>query len=133
MAQSLNSTAYGHFNFNPEEEHWEDYSNVDRPGDEGRFDMAEIYYDYYLNDQRRWDNPEGWNPEDEYWYEPDYYPTGFRPTIHQVSDESDIDYYSVEDWEDWEMDQEYHCSRAVSPCSTRASDAWEYLATRMLT
>jgi hypothetical protein len=133
MAQPLNSTAYGHFKFNPEEEDFV-YSDVDRPGDEGRFDMAEIYYDYYLNDQRRYDNPEGWDSADEYWYGPNNYPTGIRPTIYQEQPITATDYYSVEDWEDWEMEEEYHrsWSRAVSPCSSRASDAWEHLATRML-
>ena len=128
MTQSLNSTASGYFNFkfNPEDNL---YSDVDRPGDEGIFDLAEIYYDYFLNDKRRWDNEEEWDCHDPYWHGPYYYPAGFRPTIHQEQPDYATDYYSADDWEDLEMEQEmeqeYYRSRT-------GTDNWEYLATKVL-
>tara|TARA_B100001094_G_scaffold250712_1_gene248322 strand:+ start:92 stop:469 length:378 start_codon:yes stop_codon:yes gene_type:complete len=110
MAQSLN-TAYGHFKGQTVEEFEEDSvyfgCDVDRPGAEGMCDMAEIYYDYYFNEERRWDNPEGWDLTDPYWHGPGANSSEFCPTIPEERGMLPSDYWSPEDWEEWEAEQEF--------------------------
>ena len=124
MAQPLN-TAYGQFMGQDDKEFynelWEQGNDFDRPGAEGMCDIAQIYYDYYFNDERRWDNPEGWDPEDPYWHGPDC-PTGICPTIQKETILSS-DYYSAEDWEEYEMDQEYEALEQ----EYSIGDNWRYI------
>tara|TARA_B100001094_G_scaffold317491_1_gene359960 strand:+ start:523 stop:954 length:432 start_codon:yes stop_codon:yes gene_type:complete len=101
------------------------FNDCDRPGDEGRLDYGEIYFDYYLNDERRWDNPSGWDPEDPYWHGPDYYPSGFCPTIPQESPMLTSDYYDDQDQEEWEIQQEYDAQYDIG-------DVWTYLADALI-
>ena len=76
-----------------EDEFDSDYygNDYDRPGAEGMNDLAEIYFDYYFNDERRYDNPEGWDSDDEYWH-----PLG------------QFEHYDEQDWDEYEIESEYN-------------------------
>jgi hypothetical protein len=109
MAQPL-SSAYGHFMVQNDAEFLNQLSeqgnDCDRPGAEGVYDLSQIYYDYYFNDERRWDNEEGWEPDDDY-----FNPSLLGPTEH----------YDDQDQEEWEIQQEYEAQYHIG-------DAWTYLA-----
>ena len=131
MAQPLN-TAYGQFMRQDDNEFYdlcEEGNDFDRPGAEGMCDIAQIYYDYYFNDKRRWDNPEGWDPEDPYWHGPDYYSTGICPTIQKETPMLASDYYSVEDWEEYEIDQEHE---EQYQRQHNIGNSWTYFADALL-
>ena len=68
--------------------------DYDRPGAEGMNDLAEIYFDYYFNDERRYDNPEGWDSDDEYW--------------HPLEQLGQFEHYDDQDWDEYEIDREYY-------------------------
>tara|TARA_B100001115_G_C15522105_1_gene247625 strand:- start:119 stop:478 length:360 start_codon:yes stop_codon:yes gene_type:complete len=102
MEQPLN-TAFGHFIDQDDAEFYDDF---DRPGAEGVYDLPQIYYDCYFNDERRWDNEEYWDPDDEY-----FNPSLLGPTEH----------YDDQDREEWEIQQEYEAQYDIR-------DVWSYLA-----
>lgn len=125
MTHLLNSFAFGQFIAGEDDKKfynqlWEQGNDMDRPGAEGVYDLPHIYYDYYFNDERRWDNEGGWNSDDSY-FNPDMFGK------YEQYDDLDI--------EEWEIQQEYEAnydySPAVSPKVVRASNNWEYFAERL--
>tara|TARA_B100000902_G_C27105243_1_gene810806 strand:- start:366 stop:749 length:384 start_codon:yes stop_codon:yes gene_type:complete len=110
MANAINQMGFSP-NFKAQDEEFEDdYQyfgcDFDRPGAEGMCDLAEIYYDYYFNDERRWDNEENWDENDDY-----FNPSLLGPTEH----------YDDQDQEEWEIQQEYEAQYDIG-------DVWTYLA-----
>ena len=127
MAQSLNSVAFGRFIGQDDKkfqnELWDMGNDVDRPMAEAVYDLPQVYFDYYFNDERRYDNEEGWNSEDDY----------FNPDMLD-----EFEHYDDQDIEEWEIQQEYeanHYSPAMSPAMSprigRAYDNWEYFIGRL--
>lgn len=106
---------------------WEQGNDCDRVGAEAIYDQSHIYYDYYFNDSRRYDNPEGWNPNDPYFLGPENYPDGFCPTIPEETLASD--YYDETDYEEYQMQQEY---LEYISAEDRISDNWRYISERLL-
>ena len=108
---------------------WEQGNDCDRVGAEAVYDLPHIYYDYFLNDDRRYDAPENWDLEnDPYFLGPDNLPTGFCPTIPEEPPMLASDYYDETDYEEWQMEQEYELISAED----RLSNNWRYISDRYL-
>ena len=110
MANAINQMGFSP-NFKAQDDEFQDDyiyfgSDCDRPGAEGVYDLPQIYYDYYFNDERRWDNEENWDPDDDY-----FNPSLLGPAEH----------YDDQDQEEWEIQQEYEAQYDIG-------DVWTYLA-----